>query len=450
MDNSRKQRGGVIQRSSLFGGMEPDEVRIERSTQALQANFSADLLQAYSLRSSDAVFVPVRFKDTSESWLKSPMQVKWSFGDGQESDLKSAVHVYGKPGCYRVALDIKDSLGFAGRCERVIDCRLVQPKEYAISGDVTSIPAVCYESDRVEPVLAISGILPRRIAASVSWEIRNWDGTVKEDSREINAETISDRIPLGRTSAGAIASIKWRITHPCGELISGTVRFLRPPFADLPTRVTGDRLYGHGGEQLILLPSENAGSFVQPGIAPRRDIVCVDDIGIATISGTSGEICLPGARRLRLQDDEDLVSAYAPPYRILRLPSVVAASKSVAVMNIACSDIIEKKDPAVFEREIAALSDIISVTMKTPLVWMTPPPYPPEPNSVRPYAAAIVRVAGTRGIPVADVYTAFMCSEDSSRFFEKGRNLDLSEDGRCLVERVIGRAITAGRKGNEQ
>jgi hypothetical protein len=440
----------LIQRSSLLGGVEPDEVRIERSTQALQASFSADLMQAYSLRGSDAVFVPVRFKDTSESWLKSAMQGKWSFGDGREFDLKSTVHVYGKPGCYRVVLDVTDSLGFVGRCERVIDCRLVQPKEYAISGDVVAIPAVCYESDLVEPVLVISGIMPRKIDASVSWEIRNRDGTVKRDSRELNAEMTSDRIPLVRTNAGVIASIKWQITHPCGELISGTVKFLRPPFTDLPTRVAGDRLYGHGGEQLVLLPYENAGSFVQPGIAPRGVILCVDDTGIATISGTSGEICLPGARRLSLQDDENSMSAYAPQYRLLRLPSDVAAGKGVAVMNIACVDIIEKRDPAEFEREIAALSDIVSVTMKSPLVWMTPPPYQPDPKSVRPYAAAVVRVAAARGIPVADVYTAFMCSKDSSRFFEKGRNLDLSEEGRHLVERVIGHAITVGRKGNEQ
>jgi hypothetical protein len=292
--------------------------------------------------------------------------------------------------------------------------------------------------------------MPRKIDASVSWEIRNRDGTVKRDSRELNAEMTSDRIPLVRTNAGVIASIKWQITHPCGELISGTVKFLRPPFTDLPTRVAGDRLYGHGGEQLVLLPYENAGSFVQPGIAPRGVILCVDDTGIATISGTSGEICLPGARRLSLQDDENSMSAYAPQYRLLRLPSDVAAGKGVAVMNIACVDIIEKRDPAEFEREIAALSDIVSVTMKSPLVWMTPPPYQPDPKSVRPYAAAVVRVAAARGIPVADVYTAFMCSKDSSRFFEKGRNLDLSEEGRHLVERVIGHAITVGRKGNEQ
>jgi hypothetical protein len=101
------------------------------------------------------------------------------------------------------------------------------------------------------------------------------------------------------------------------------------------------------------------------------------------------------------------------------------------------------KDAETMERWAAAMSDIVGTTRSRPVLWVTPPPYPPDPERVRPFAAAVRRVADARRMPVADLYTAFRgAGDDAGVFFRRG-DLALSDRGQALCALVIARALRA-------
>jgi hypothetical protein len=97
--------------------------------------------------------------------------------------------------------------------------------------------------------------------------------------------------------------------------------------------------------------------------------------------------------------------------------------------------------PGDFERHVAAVTDVVFSRFRHPVVLVTTPPYLSDPVRAREFAFAIRRVADARGIPVADLYSAFMGMGSVDRFFA-GNDLELSEDGARLTAQVIARALT--------
>jgi hypothetical protein len=456
-----------IGRSALLTAAMVSDVRIERMGRTIQPDFSCEIMPAYAIRCSRsstgriqdgaAVFVPVRFKNTTENWITSKMKSHWSFGDGSESTDKTVIHVYARQEHHRAVLNVRDSLGFAGSCERVVDCGSSLPREYVVAAELILLPPVCYESDVIEPTISISGRLPDKVKLQAVWDIEDRSGNVKTSSRAVELSGEAVLSPLVRTNAGSIAQIKWRVEHQAVPLKSGTVRFVSSPFPELPVRVEGDRLYGRYGTQLVLLPYRKAGSFCQPAIprgkAPAK-LVCIGDMiagqGASSNKTDAGFEQEATTKFLKAPAWEESPGGYGPLLKLVDVPAAIGAGNGadVVILNFGLKDILELRDPDAFERQIAALSDIVSATMKCPVLWVTPPPYPPDPVCVRPYAAAITRVADVRGMPVADIYTAFMCSGDGSRLFVHGRNLEMSESGRRLGEQTIVRAFRAWQKGN--
>jgi hypothetical protein len=50
-----------------------------------------------------------------------PYQFTWDFGDGSQSQLQNATHVYSDEGTYRVRLTIKDSAGATEQVSHTVD-----------------------------------------------------------------------------------------------------------------------------------------------------------------------------------------------------------------------------------------------------------------------------------------------------------------------------------------
>ena len=138
---------------------------------------------------------------------------------------------------------------------------------------------------------------------------------------------------------------------------------------------------------------------------------------------------------------------YGPLLKLVQAPAAVAGRTDAAIVSIGAREVLGGISTADFERRIAALSDLVSVSMGRPMIWLTPPPYPPQPERFRPYAACIRKVADARHIPVADLYTAFMSAGDRMFTLFRGGNMTLSERGQELVARLIARALL--RDGKE-
>jgi len=430
----------------LLTSAEVQDARIERMTQSLFPDFSFEVMSAYSIRGRDDVFIPVRFKDTTEDLMGATMRGKWSFDAEQEHAEGAPTHVFTGNTVHAVTLDARDSLGFTERCMRLVDCRMVQPKEYAINADVEMLPSACYDNDIIEPVLCVVGSMPEGAKLSVKCERTDTLGVAEEDGVDVNVAGNTTVIPLFKTEVSELASVQWRIIHAGVNLRSGTIRFVRPPFQMLPARIENNSIYDHDGEQLVLVPHHNAGNFSQPSApivrCPR--LMCLNDSSVSFLSGDPNEWKLPISGSLHASG-EDTVHTYDPLARLLEASSTATSDVDAVVINIGCVDILKMMDVAIFEREAAALADIISATRKVPVIWMTPLPYRSDPLRIRPFAVAIMKVAAVRGMPVADIYTAFMASSDSAALFENSRDNGLSEHGRRFVAALVARCLPAIR-----
>ena len=156
----------------------------------------------------------------------------------------------------------------------------------------------------------------------------------------------------------------------------------------------------------------------------------------------------PIVRCVTLPDWSEYPQAHGRLVKLVEVPAALAESTDVAILSLGLRDMLAAGNVQQFEREAAALTDLLSATMGTPVVWVTMPPYPPDPSSTRPYAAAVQKIAAARRIPVADLFTAFLASRPNFREFFHGDDLRLSEQGRQMAARVIARALlsTAGER----
>jgi lysophospholipase L1-like esterase len=128
--------------------------------------------------------------------------------------------------------------------------------------------------------------------------------------------------------------------------------------------------------------------------------------------------------------------------RLLDAIEAVDDETDVVIVSLGLSAMLRAEEPAVFERELAALTDVLRTALGRFVVLVTPPPFRLNGTAgVRPFAAAVKRVADARGIPVADLFSAgYGVMGPESLFVEDG-GLTLSADGQALAAQVIARAL---------
>jgi hypothetical protein len=454
------------------------QTRLERKDRSLHPDFSYRLLSSYSILGNPAVFTPVRFSNTTANWITRKMASSWRFdasdskdrgGNGDAVSWESPVHVFTHAGMHPVTLEVRDGLGFVGNCTKTLDCRFVLPRQYGLDVDPFGLPATCYDRDMVEPKLRITGKLPSKSIVEVSWRITESSGVPHRGGENVTLGYKPTLLSLGRRSVSSLSMIEWAAEHHGVRLDGGRIRFLRPPFDVVPKKVSGDQLFAANGDQLVLVPRRCRKEFTQPalpGAADLRSVTCVDDLlGLSSSAGSSRALrsALVTGRRNERDIDATVVSvtswdrmegSYGPLIKLVEVPGLTAGSSSdssVIILSIGLPDMLKVKKPGLFERNIAALCDILSETMHKPVVLVTPPPYALGTASVRPFAEAITRVGDARAIPVADLYTAFLCAGELDMPFAPGRSLALSSKGKELLPRVIARAVAIGqqRKGRQ-
>lgn len=437
------------------------EVRIEHKNRSLHPNFSVRLEQAYRFRGYPEVFVPVRLENTSVNWLGGTMTCRWRFDDGKTAEGDTLQHVFPGPGLHRVTLEVADAMGFAASYTDTINCRLVQAEEFPLDGDITNLNAVYFPRDVVQPVLRLTGRTPPHAALEVWWTITGSDGKTRQESRPLTVTSDALWLTVLREEAVSLREIQWGVRNFGADIIRDVVRFERPPFKDVPVQVAGDHLVDAAGLYLVLVPTvagEGAATPLTPVPAlTRGTVLCVDDMLAAdnlpnSVPANTFDRYLarllearPGVtvKRVTAPDWGDFPNAYGPLVKLVQTPAALDADSAVVVLSLGLPDILVARDPAQFERYLAALVDLLHATAKHPLVLVTPPPFPPDPEQLRPYAAAVRRVADVRGLPVADLFSAFLgLREDSTRaFFRNPVDLALSEAGQRLAAQLMAHAL---------
>lgn len=454
---------GRIPHDVLLSATRVDEARLDRRDDAVYARAAFDIGRAYAFRDCPEVFVPVTF--TAEAGPgDASVTYRWDFGDGSTGAGERVTHVYKDAAIYDAVLSACTEGNPVPQSTRMrVDGRLVRTRYYAFAPRVTGLPAVCYEDDSVSPVFTIDGIPMRNVALDVRWTVTEQDGRYShQQSVEVKAAT--QRLPIITANAEELERIAWSVSHRGVPIRQGTVWFERPPFARTPTIVEGDRLRDAAGDRLVLVAFGSAGAFSQPPITLDRvfgELTCVDDS--LAVSSMFGDVySATFFRRLAkllngpgrpvvshhvLPDWSDAADAYGPLMRLIDAPRAVDGADAV-VLTVGRPDITWEIAPAEFERQIAALIDLLAVTHGYPVILATPPPFRGATETVRLYAAAIQRVAQARRLPVADLYSAFMNTGDErAALFVDNSDFMLSGRGHYLAARVIARAILMQAEG---
>ena len=452
-----RQEITALSKTDLIASCEAMDTRAERMNRTLQPGFVATLLQSYAFRGHPAVFQAVRFDNITENWITPRMESHWRFGDGTQSEERNPVHIYRSDDIFKASLEVRDELGFVAGCSKTVDCRQVRTEEYAVSFEMTGLPAVCFGRDKVAPSLRMEGVGPTNVTLDVNWEFRRRSGVQEQGTRQLAPGGQPQWIHLPSVAAGELESLNWTVRHRQTALGGERIRFVHPPFTAIPARIVGDRIFDAKGTRLVLVPDEGlvATRNETPVLSGRpRRLVCVDDslaipglkaagcesfdrILARLLTGRVGDV-----RYAELPGWDQFPESYGPLRKLVDVPAALNRERAdIAILSIGLPDILAAKDVDIFECQAAALTDVVASSTKRRTVWVTPPPYPSAPVRSRAFAAAIRRVAKSRGIPVADLYTAFLCVTDSRHVFFQENPLVLSEAGHRLAGQQIVRAL---------
>jgi hypothetical protein len=220
----------------------------------------------------------------------------------------------------------------------------------------------------------------------------------------------------------------------------------------------GDALFDRaGGTRLVLVPFSGAGRFSQPVIETEQafgHLLCVDDFvsppGLDMVGALKAYDRVlarivdgperPWVTHVPVSSQRHAEGSHEPLLRLVDIPSAVQPETDVVILSIGLEDVLARQKPKTFERYVAALSDIVAVSQRRPVIWVTPPPYVGEEDRIRPFAVAVQRVADARRIPVADVFTAFRGMRDVQRLL-RDEGLALSENGQSMVAQLVARAM---------
>ena len=454
-----------LPRAALLAGCAVADTRIERKDRVLHPDFTADLLPAYSFRSAPQLFVPVSLKNTTKDWVSDSLRCRWSFPGPLQADGDAVVHTFTGNGRQRTLLEVFDELGFAASIEREVDCRQVQPVTYPLDGTVLALPPVCFPGERAAPILRVAGRLPTYASVTAEWDIVDRRQAKTSGSRAVTLGTAPLLIPLGEYDLGTLRQLNWRLLNVGTAVRSGSVHFQTAPFAEIATRADGDRLYAADGSQLVLLPAQTttAGMLAVPLPKTLHRLVCYDDLqgtdksaapgpGITGFDQVLGNILEPQERvavhRLSPPAWEQEPGAYGSLLKLTACHALPESKPDAVIVSLGREDLLRTTLAAEYERQLAALADQIAGTWKIPLILVTPPPYPDHTEAARTYAAALRRTAAARGLPVADLFTAFIgLREPGAHEFFQADRLSLSQAGHNLAAQLIARALMTPREG---
>ncbi|MDA0323170.1 MAG: SGNH/GDSL hydrolase family protein [Verrucomicrobia bacterium] len=451
----------AIPAENLVCAHRAEDVRVEHIARTLHPSFTFQTKPSYAFRGSPVIYTPISLRDTSTNWISVNRKFTWRAADGQSYSGRMADHILAGNGPHRIELEVRDTLGFVQTAVESIDVEAGLPTRYPLEAVMQGLPAVSFAEDPIAPWLCVSGKVPATIPLEAVCEVYSSGGERTEVRQKIVLNGIEDaRVAVPRGPAGEIAQIRWRLEHAGAAMLSATIRFENAPFTRVPVRLEEDRLYDSDGDRIILLPTRYGDEQEQPVITTARafgTLLCVDDALAAPgqrsrEQSTSFDTQLarivdgpdhPHVRYSALRSWRSDAGAYGPLLKLIDVPALIDDEVSVVILCIGLQDILENVTVQDFERNIAALTDIITTAFHRPTVWATPPPSRESACAVRDYAAAIRRVADARHIPVADLYSAIRGGVRDVPLITDSPALTLTEDGHRLAANIIARALLA-------
>jgi hypothetical protein len=371
-------------------------------------------------------------------------------------ETPQATHIYTAAETYRSSLEVLDRDERLSRMTYKVDLRFVQPTEYAVKFGLGPMPCACYPEDPIEPVLVCGGSAPGNAAIQLTVDRRFRDGREESLRTNLVMTGVNRHVRLGRFRPADIEALSWSVDHAGIVMASENVLFMSAPFQAVRFRAKSTALVSETGETVVLVPDRIPAPDSSPWKTPRPvdRIICYDDTLDTPGASRSwlpaalgGKLREKGARRpphievVRAPGRETDPFVASALLRFSGIPGRLDYGTDLVVLAIGLEDALNNTPAAEYERLLAAMVDLLSATRGCRVVCATIPPFRFNPGLLREYAAAVHRVASARGLPVADLYSAFHTALDRpDDGFARGEPA-LSHDGRGLTARVMARAI---------
>lgn len=309
--------------------------------------------------------------------------------------------------------------------------------------------AAWFRNDMLEPALITQGAWPATLDILLTTRLRRLDGSEQQSTRPIPPSHSPLTTRLAACPAGEFDTLSWSLSHKGVVLTNGVFVALHAPFPSRNVTLRVDRLEDDAGRRLVFVAPRKPASQPVSTAASNAPVVVIDDFlsnpsapePAGTPDGFAGLLSTQLREPVRvhpLTDWRDPADQWKPLLKLAEVPALAGSDVPCRILlAIGGQDIMASIPPDTFERQAAVLSDLL-LQAGHAVTWITPPPFPERPEKARLYAFAIRRVAETRKLPVADLYSLFAgATPGDPALFDPLQPACLSAHGRKLaVDRI--------------
>ncbi len=419
--------------------------KLEKLDRTLQPQFEADCKPPYAFRGLPGVFYPLQLTDRSENWLPYAMTRSWTFSNGATNAAASPALTFTNPGPHTVTLTLEDELGFSNSLTHAVgwDPAAI-PRFYQLAATPFPMAAAWFRADTLEPAIATQGNWPVACDILLTATLRRLNGAEEVRTFSIPPSHSPRVTRLGACPAGEFDSLAWTVSHHGVALTNGRFAAWQSPFPKGSPRLACDRLEDATGHTLLLVTPRRRPDLSTSAVASNAPLILIDDFLTAPAApspaGTPDGFAALLAEFLNdpvqvrpLSDWREAADASKPLLKLVEAPAFAGAEPARLFLAIGGQDCAAGIAADSFERQAAALTDLLLGAGHT-VTWLTPPPFPNRADKARQYAVAIRRVAESRNLPVADLYTLFAgAAPDGAALFDDLFSEFLSPHGRRLA-----------------
>lgn len=405
-------------------------VAVERRDTLLSAFFTARIVDSLQLGSTGPVFATVAFTDCSRSALSKVTAWEWDFGDGTISREQNPRYVFsGRRPC-KVSLRCMDALGFESSWVKpiVLPVQATSRADIAMELSVDKPLLLPDEPLRVRLKCRNSGAVP--LPMTLVTESQSAPGGVLHTDRESlllqpGVWAVRDYTTAREgKNEPATGDVVFRLEYLGVAVLVRTVSVCAASDPDLALHVEQDHLADARGAHVVLRLSGQVGRRQDRALQAKLErggpvhLVAVDGslAGSAAnnyLHRTAAQLAgrFPRSHfRISLLNPKGAGNGSDAMLRgLLELPDKIKRMQPDMVLVAgSLRDILRFTPVERFERALHALVDRIQGATEAEIVLVAPPPTIANPKLAQAYAMAVKRIGITRGVPVADAYSAFM------------------------------------------
>ena len=458
---------GVATNMTLLTGGDLREGRWEDRGRIVHPFATAESGAAYRFAGVDEVFVPFTFKDGTSCWGTNYV-ARWQIagrGIGEGASATATLRTSALPASLK--LSARAATGEEAVYEMLLSYDGTVWSEAEVSSRITGMPAVCYDDDRVHPIIRVRTSAADGFVYELVSEILRVSGERTNRVDTLVTDKGWARVYLDETEAGDLAQLSWSLLHHGKEISKGVTRFLREPYDVLPDAVSGETLKAGDAFVVLLVPKASRG----------------DPVIRAAVKGTNGVVLLDGfiyggtqnaeRRTLNAQPEtrnqKPETGNPATFSRVVDLQAVeqdqAASGMSLLLPYVALKGVMpasavvyapsllgvgREGGLAGFERRLSAMTGLIAgpASGGPRVVLVVPPAFDVLPGcgcvpgetpcvhaaEARAYAEAVIRVADAHGVETVDLFTAFQTVSKGQLLVSNGL---LTRDGIVLAEALI-------------